>query len=75
MGAVIRDSNGLVVACLAKLVAGLFSPHRAECLALRAGLEMAKAQGLVVNVVESDAVNVVNTLSSLEVAGPIIDDM
>ncbi|GMN63790.1 hypothetical protein TIFTF001_032871 [Ficus carica] len=39
---------------------------------------MAKACGLNVNVVESDAVNVVqaiNTSSSLEVAGPIIDDI
>ncbi|GMN28758.1 hypothetical protein TIFTF001_041220 [Ficus carica] len=46
IGAVIRDAAGTVISCLSKRVAGLFSPHVAECIALREGLEMAMACGV-----------------------------
>ena len=37
IGAVIRNAAGTVISCLSKRVAGLFSPHVAECIALRKG--------------------------------------
>ncbi|GMN71738.1 hypothetical protein TIFTF001_055958 [Ficus carica] len=38
IGAIIRDSEGMVVAGFGRRVTGFFSPHIAECLALREGL-------------------------------------
>lgn len=58
IGAVIRDAAGVVVSCLSKRVAELFSPHVAEFIAMREGLEMATTCGLVVESVESGAVNI-----------------
>ncbi|GMN44999.1 hypothetical protein TIFTF001_014195 [Ficus carica] len=59
IGAVIRDAASVVISCLSKRVAGLFSPHVAECIAMREGLEMATACGIVGESVESDAANIV----------------
>lgn len=44
-------------------VAGLFSPHVAECIALREGLEMAMACGVAIDSVETDAVNIVKAVN------------
>ena len=72
----IRDAAGVVVSCLSKRVAELFSPHVAECIAMREGLEMATTCGLVVESVESGVVNIVQAIKStcsVNEAGPIIN--
>ncbi|GMN60070.1 hypothetical protein TIFTF001_029170 [Ficus carica] len=47
IGAVIRDSSGALVACFLPTVQGFFSPHIAECLALREGLQFVKNLGML----------------------------
>lgn len=64
VGAVVRDSGGLVVACLSKRLIGNFSPHVAECLALREWLEFAKPSGLQIDVAETDPCNLVRDRGS-----------
>lgn len=39
IGAIVRDSDGTILACLSRPVYNRVSPHLAECVALREGLE------------------------------------
>ncbi|KAL5800890.1 hypothetical protein ACOSQ3_032522 [Xanthoceras sorbifolium] len=77
-GAVVRDSQGKVVAASAKPLVGFFPAELGELLALREGLLLAKEFNLIIAWVELDAVNVVtrvlNSLSS-SVLDPIISDV
>ncbi|KAL5737824.1 hypothetical protein ACOSP7_030585 [Xanthoceras sorbifolium] len=77
-GAVVRDSQGKVVAASAKPLLGFFPAELGEMLALREGLLLAKELNLFIEWVELDAVNVVarvfNSLSS-SVMDPIVSDV
>ncbi|KAL5755359.1 hypothetical protein ACOSP7_023579 [Xanthoceras sorbifolium] len=77
-GAVVRDSQGKVVAASAKPLLGFFPPELGELLALREGLLLAKEFNLIVEWVELDAVNVVARVSNslpCSVMDPIISDV
>ncbi|KAL5738018.1 hypothetical protein ACOSP7_030779 [Xanthoceras sorbifolium] len=63
-GAVVRDSQGKVVAASAKPLLGFFPTELGELLALREGLLLAKEFNLIVEWVELDAVNVVARVSN-----------
>ena len=63
VGAIIRDAREVVQACLAKKILIAHSPFVAECLALKEGLEFARACNLRVAWIESDAANVVHAAS------------
>ncbi|KAL5775706.1 hypothetical protein ACOSP7_013263 [Xanthoceras sorbifolium] len=56
-GAVVRDSQGKVVAASAKPLFGFFPTELGEMLALREGLLLAKELNLFIEWVELDAVN------------------
>ncbi|GMN26456.1 hypothetical protein TIFTF001_001317 [Ficus carica] len=78
IGAVIHDEKGLILGAVAKSVEGTFSPFLAECIALREGLMIAKELESVTLVVETDAINVVSTVSDnqeLSVEGSILEDV
>ncbi|KAL5754526.1 hypothetical protein ACOSP7_022746 [Xanthoceras sorbifolium] len=62
VGAVIRDSSGLVVAAVSKTLLGCFSAETGEMLALREGLLLARNLGLNVQLIEVDACNVVSSV-------------
>ncbi|KAL5806555.1 hypothetical protein ACOSQ4_029288 [Xanthoceras sorbifolium] len=77
-GAVVRDSQGKVVAASAKPLLGFFPAELGELLALREGLLLAKEFNLIIEWVELDAVNVVaRVFNSLfcYVMDPIISDV
>ncbi|KAL5754890.1 hypothetical protein ACOSP7_023110 [Xanthoceras sorbifolium] len=77
-GAVVRDSQGKVVAASAKPLLGFFSAELGELLALREGLLLAKELNLIIEWVELDAVNVVARVSSsfpCSVLDPIVSDV
>ncbi|GMN50849.1 hypothetical protein TIFTF001_020005 [Ficus carica] len=52
VGAIIRDAQGVVRACLAKRILEAHSPFVVECLALREGLEFARTCNLRVAWIE-----------------------
>ncbi|KAL5794875.1 hypothetical protein ACOSP7_003469 [Xanthoceras sorbifolium] len=58
-GAVVRDSQGKVVAASAKPLLGFFPAKLGELLALREGLLLVKEFNLIIEWVKLDAVNVV----------------
>ncbi|KAL5794824.1 hypothetical protein ACOSP7_003418 [Xanthoceras sorbifolium] len=58
-GAVVRDSQGKVVAASAKPLLGFFPAELGELLALREGLLVAKELSLIIEWVELDAANAV----------------
>ena len=62
VGAVIRNSSGLVMAALAQNLPGKFTVKEAEALALRYGLSWALDVFLPIHFVESDAKTVVQAL-------------
>ncbi|GMN68400.1 hypothetical protein TIFTF001_037459 [Ficus carica] len=62
VGAVVRDSDGVVIACLARKLVGSFPPLTAEFLALREGLEFVASCGVRVSEVETDALLVVQAI-------------
>ncbi|KAL5777565.1 hypothetical protein ACOSP7_010491 [Xanthoceras sorbifolium] len=77
-GAVVRDSQGKVVAASAKPLLGFFPAELGELLALREGLLLAKELNLNIEWVELDAVNVVARVSSsfpCSVLDPIVSDV
>ncbi|KAL5789812.1 hypothetical protein ACOSQ2_004700 [Xanthoceras sorbifolium] len=77
-GAVVRDSQGKVVAASAKPLLGFFPAELGELLALREGLLVAKELSLIIEWVELDAANAVARIfnscpsSSLD---PIVSDI
>ncbi|GMN37351.1 hypothetical protein TIFTF001_006731 [Ficus carica] len=78
IGTVIRNENGRIYGSLAKSVDETFSPFLAECIALCEGLKIAKMLEIVTLVVETDATNVVSTVSDdldLSLEGPILEDV
>ncbi|KAL5825472.1 hypothetical protein ACOSQ3_021535 [Xanthoceras sorbifolium] len=58
-GAVVRDSQGKVIAASAKPLLGFFPAELGELLALREGLLVAKELSLIIEWVELDAANAV----------------
>ncbi|XP_060961850.1 uncharacterized protein LOC133032047 [Cannabis sativa] len=62
IGAIIRDSNGNVVAAFSKQQPGNFSSHEMEAIALFQSLNWVIQQQLPISLVESDALMVVNAL-------------
>uniref|UniRef100_A0A803QC75 Reverse transcriptase domain-containing protein n=1 Tax=Cannabis sativa TaxID=3483 RepID=A0A803QC75_CANSA len=62
IGAIIRDSNGNVVAAYSKQQPGHFSSHEMEAIALFQSLNWVIQQQLPISLVESDALMVVNAL-------------
>ena len=63
VGACTRDSEGIVLACLARRMFDTFSLHLAEGLALREGLAFTRSCGFKLNSVESDAANLVKAVN------------
>ena len=59
---IVRDDRGLVIGALSGRIFGKFSPHLGERLELREGVVFARACGLMNWVLESDALNAVNTV-------------
>ncbi|KAL5798748.1 hypothetical protein ACOSQ2_003568 [Xanthoceras sorbifolium] len=77
-GAVVRDSQGKVVAVSAKPLLGFFPAELGELLALREGLLLAKELSLIIEWVELDAVNIVaRVFNSFPSAfmDPIVNDV
>lgn len=78
VGAVVRDAEGVVWACLAKKLPGSFSSFIAECIALREGLVFARQCGLDVHDIEVDVsrvAQVVNGGATLGEEGAVIEDI
>lgn len=63
VGAVVRNHSGVVIAALSRRLEGGFSAAVAELLAIREGLQLAAFQGIIIEVVESDARTVVSLLN------------
>ncbi|KAL5848196.1 hypothetical protein ACOSQ3_006246 [Xanthoceras sorbifolium] len=77
-GAVVRDSQGKVVAASAKPLLGFFPAELGELLALREGLLVAKELSLFIEWVELDAANVVARVFSScpsSFMDPIVSDI
>ncbi|KAL5743255.1 hypothetical protein ACOSQ2_026371 [Xanthoceras sorbifolium] len=77
-GAVVRDSQGKVVAASAKPLLGFFPAELGELLALREGLLLAKELSLIIEWVEVDVVNVVARVfnsSPSSFMDPIVSDV
>ncbi|KAL5790036.1 hypothetical protein ACOSQ2_004924 [Xanthoceras sorbifolium] len=77
-GAVVRDSQGKVVAASAKPLLGFFPAELGELLALREGLLLAKEFNLIIEWVELDAASVVARLLNslpISVLDPIFSDV
>ncbi|KAL5823813.1 hypothetical protein ACOSQ4_021713 [Xanthoceras sorbifolium] len=77
-GAVVRDSQGKVVAASAKPLLGFFPTELGELLALREGLLVAKELSLTIEWVELDAANVVARVFNScpnSFMGPIVSDI
>lgn len=64
IGAVAQDHLGTVLAATSLHISGRFSPHIAECLAIKEGVKLAQAQGFSARLVESNAFNVVVVVRS-----------
>ncbi|KAI9180800.1 hypothetical protein LWI28_008283 [Acer negundo] len=62
-GAVIRNSNGLVMTASSQQLVATFLPHVAEAYAILCGLQLAIDSGLFPVTVESDAAVVVNWIN------------
>ncbi|KAL5775424.1 hypothetical protein ACOSP7_012981 [Xanthoceras sorbifolium] len=69
-GAVVRDSQGKVIAASAKPLLGFFPAELGELLALREGLLVAKELSLIIKWVELDAANAVCSTPRPDPAGP-----
>ncbi|GMN64070.1 hypothetical protein TIFTF001_033144 [Ficus carica] len=63
IGAIIRDSEGMVVAGFARCVTGFFLPHITVCLALREDLSFAHDLGLQIEIAKTDAVRLASERS------------
>ncbi|KAL5738639.1 hypothetical protein ACOSP7_031400 [Xanthoceras sorbifolium] len=77
-GAVVRDSQGKVVAASAKPLLGFFPAELGELLALREGLLVAKELSLIIEWVELDAANAVARISNScpsSFMDPIVSDI
>ncbi|KAL5753791.1 hypothetical protein ACOSP7_022011 [Xanthoceras sorbifolium] len=77
-GAVVRDSQGKVVAASAKPLLGFFPAELGELLALREGLLVAKELSLFIEWVELDAANAVARISKScpsSFMDPIVSDI
>ncbi|KAL5773835.1 hypothetical protein ACOSQ2_013759 [Xanthoceras sorbifolium] len=77
-GAVVRDSQGKVVAASAKPLLGFFPTELGELLALREGLLVAKELSLIIEWVELDAANAVARISNScpsSFMDPIVSDI
>ncbi|KAL5775011.1 hypothetical protein ACOSP7_012568 [Xanthoceras sorbifolium] len=77
-GAVVRDSQGKVVAASAKPLLGFFPAELGELLALREGLLVAKELSLIIGWVELDAANAVARISNScpsSFLDPIVSDI
>ena len=70
LGAIIRDESGFVLGAMAKPVLVCFSPFVTECLALREGLIFAANSGLQAQMIETDALEVVNSLQKIDPLAP-----
>ncbi|XP_024019889.1 uncharacterized protein LOC112091171 [Morus notabilis] len=64
IGVVARDRAGIVLAAASTKFLGRFSPHMAECIAIREGTMLARNLGFEKWVVELDAINAVNVVHS-----------
>ncbi|KAK3217805.1 hypothetical protein Dsin_011775 [Dipteronia sinensis] len=79
IGVAIRDCNGHVMASLCQHIGTAYQPQIAETLAILRCLKLAVETGLVPAVVESDALSVVNAITSKMVpnteVGMVIHDI
>uniref|UniRef100_A0A803QJN9 Reverse transcriptase domain-containing protein n=1 Tax=Cannabis sativa TaxID=3483 RepID=A0A803QJN9_CANSA len=62
IGAVVRDSFGVIVAALSKPIQGCFKPEEMEAVALAHSLKWAANLGLSINFIETDSLLVVQDL-------------
>lgn len=78
IGVVARDDSGVVLGAMARCMIGSFTPHIAECMAVREGVWFARAGGFPRWVVETDAINVARAVfspSSLSVEANVLEDI
>lgn len=59
IGAVIRDSRGLVVGAMPKKLRGSFDAFIIECLALREGLQFQSKSKLILHKAKYDVTNII----------------
>ncbi|PON72563.1 Ribonuclease H-like domain containing protein [Trema orientale] len=68
----------MVVGAFTTRFRGRFSPFIAECIAVREGLKFAMEEGVMVNIVETDCLNIISAIhsrSSLSIESSIIEDI
>lgn len=78
VGKVARNDRGVVRRALSRRIFGSFSPHVGECLAVREGVWMALSLGVSQWSIESDAINVVQSVlnaNDQSMEANIIDDI
>ncbi|PKA67134.1 hypothetical protein AXF42_Ash004626 [Apostasia shenzhenica] len=78
VGVIIQDHYGVAIAAASKRLPGHFAPHLAECMAIKVETELVKEYNLKNWSIESDAVNVINTIINSAPLAPeahIIEDI
>ncbi|PKA46480.1 hypothetical protein AXF42_Ash012613 [Apostasia shenzhenica] len=78
MGVIIRDQYGVAIAAASKRLSGHFAPNLAECMTIKVGTELVKECNLKNWSIESDAINVINTITNPAPLAPeahIIEDI
>ena len=71
VGAVIRDSGGVVLTACSKFLQGQFSVEEVEALAMEVGILLARDMKLSQIIVESDAISIVNSVNENFMEGSI----
>ncbi|PKA46858.1 hypothetical protein AXF42_Ash015752 [Apostasia shenzhenica] len=61
---IIRDHYGVAIEAISKRLPGRFTPHLAEYMAIKVGTELVKECNLKNWSIESNAVNVINTITN-----------
>ncbi|PKA61087.1 hypothetical protein AXF42_Ash005983 [Apostasia shenzhenica] len=78
VGVIIRNHYGVAIAAASKRLLDRFAPHLAECMAIKVRSELVKECNLKKWSIESDAVNIINTITNSAPLAPeahIIEDI
>ncbi|KAM6566407.1 hypothetical protein CsatA_025535 [Cannabis sativa] len=79
IGAILRNSNGDIVACFSKPMFGNFSVLQAECMAIVVAVDWIISSRLEINIVESDCLTVISAFNNSHVHlndfGSLLEDV